>query len=94
MDNSHSVTVYQSIKDRCDNVSCLLLCKLFLSQYLIEQFTTSHQFHNQKEVLFVLVNVMQLHNIGMVDLLQNVYLVLETNTVFLGHFSPKGGKKG
>ena len=47
-----------------------------------------HELHDQKEVFVVLVDVVKLDNVGMVHLLENVDLVLQTHTVFFGKFSP------
>ena len=47
-----------------------------------------HEFHDQEEVFMVLVDVVKLDNVGMVHLLKNVDLVLQTHTVFFGKFSP------
>ena len=63
----------------------ILMCLAYL--------TSLHQLHNQEEVLIVFVNVVELDNVGVVDLLKNVDFILQADFVFLGKFAPKESKK-
>ena len=71
--------------DHLTTFMMILLCLAYL--------TSLHQLHNQEEVLIVFVNVVELDNVGVVDLLKNVDFILQADFVFLGKFAPKESKK-
>ena len=48
-----------------------------------------HELHDQKEIFLVLVDVEEFDNIGMVHLLENIDLILQTYLVLLGQLAPK-----
>ena len=52
-----------------------------------------HELHDQEEVLIIFVDVKELDYVGVIDLFEDIYLVLETNFVFLGKFAPKTNPK-
>lgn len=87
MDDAELVAVDQGVKDGRNDVTSLCLRESLLLQDLIEQLTSLHKFHDQEEVLIILVDVVKLNNIGVVDLLQNVDFILKANFVFLRKFS-------
>jgi len=102
VDNIEVVAINQSIKDGCDNISCFFLGELLLGQNLIEKlkksptlrmilratyFASRHQLHHQVVVAIVFVNIVEFANVGMVNLLQDVDLVLQSNSVFIVHFA-------
>ena len=55
--------------------------------------TSLHEFHNQKEVLVILVNIKELYDVWVINLLQNVDFVLQPDLIFLGQFTSKKSKK-
>jgi len=102
VDNIEVVAINQSIKDGRDNISCFFLGELLLGQNLIEKlkksptlrmilratyFASRHQLHHQVVVAIVFVNIVEFANVGMVNLLQDVDLVLQSNSVFIVHFA-------
>jgi len=87
VDNIEVVAINQSIKDGRDNISCFFLGELLLGQNLIEKLASRHQLHHQVVVAIVFVNIVEFANVGMVNLLQDVDLVLQSNSVFIVHFA-------
>ena len=55
---------------------------------VLTYFTTLHQFHDEKEVLFILIDVVKLDNVWMIDLLQYIDLILQANFILISQFSP------
>ena len=55
---------------------------------IVTHLTTTKQLHDDVEVFVILKNIVQLDDVGMVNLLHDIYLVLERHLVFLGHLTP------
>ena len=51
--------------------------------------TSLHEFHNQEEILVILVNIKELYDVWVINLLQNVDFVLQPDLIFLGQFTSK-----
>lgn len=85
--NANLVTVDQSIEDRRYDVSGLLFGEDFLGHDLVKQLAATKQLHHYVDVLLVLVHVVELDDVGVVDLLKDVDLVLESDFVLLRKFT-------
>ena len=59
-----------------------------LSSFLnkLEEFTTSHQVHDQTNMSFILECFMKPNYTGMIQLFKNLYLSLESDKVIILHF--------
>ena len=51
--------------------------------------SSHHQLHHEEEVFVVLVDVEELHDVGVVHLLQNVDFILKTDLIFFSELAPK-----
>ena len=38
--------------------------------------TTHHEFHHQEKILFIFVDIVELDDVGMVNLFENIYFIL------------------
>ena len=54
--------------------------------------TSLHEFHNQEEILVVLVDIEELYNVWVINLFQNVDFVLKPDLIFLGQFTSKNAQ--
>lgn len=74
------------VNDGTDNVSGLLLSvNLFLNDFLIK-LSTGQVLQNQVNVLFVWVEVIELDDVGVLDVLHDVDLAFEQNLLLFVHF--------
>lgn len=100
MNDAQGVAVLQSVEDRSDRVSRFRLRELFLLKNLVEQLEKEHisksgethltaleELHHEEVVLVVLVDLVQLDNVGVVYLFENFNFVLKANLVFFSHLA-------
>lgn len=81
------MTVSYSINYRPNRLSCFTLVKLFSLQNLIKQLTTFHQLHYQAVMRFILEEIYESDNVGVVYSFHYLNLIFEWLDVFLRHFS-------
>jgi hypothetical protein len=81
--------VPNSVNDWTYDVSGFLLSVNFLLHNFLIQLTPCQIFQNQVNVLFVSVEVIELHNVWMADVFHDVNFPLKQNLLFFVHFLPE-----
>ena len=81
------MAVDKGIYDWHEGLSSLLLGQPVPFHDLVKKFAASAVFHDQEEVLLVLVDVIQFDNVGVIDLFQDFDLVLNVGPVVLSQLS-------
>ena len=99
MHNVERVAVVDGVDNRSDCLFCLRLRVALLFENVVEKLkltivylTPGHQFHNQVVTLFVFVNIEQFDDVWVVHLLQNFYLRLQSQLVFIVQALPNASK--
>ena len=69
------MTIIQSINKTPNRISSLSLWEMILLDNQIEQLSPGHKLHNQTKMSFILKNIDQLDNIGMINLFQNINFI-------------------
>mgnify|MGYP006912545474 FL=1 len=84
--NTALMQIPYRVNDGTDNVSGLLLSvNLFLNDFLIK-LSAGQVLQNQVNVLFVWVEVIELDDVGVLDVLHDVDLAFEQNLLLFVHF--------
>lgn len=95
MDYSQRVAIFDRVDHGTNGVCGFFLRVVFLLDNAVEELATSHQLHHEVDAILVLIDLEQLHHVGMVDLLlhaeaylgQDLHLVSQRQFVVLAQGS-------
>ena len=80
MSDVTAMAVSDGLKDLLGYVGCFTLSKDAASGDFFEKFTAVAQLSHKEDACLVLVDFVESHNVGMIQVLKDIDLVLKTNT--------------
>ena len=80
MSDVAAMAVSNRLKDLLGHMSCFALSKDAASCDFFKQFTAITQLSNEEDACLVLVDLIESHNVRMVQVLKDIDFVLKTNT--------------
>ena len=80
-----SVAVADGLKDLFGDNSRLKLAKFLSSSDLVEQLDAVAEFSYKEDAAFIFVDLIKPHNVGVVQILENINFVLEPDALLLAH---------
>lgn len=86
VNNAHVVAVPDRVNNSLDAIASVVLRELLDGKDLVEQLATGHKLHDEAPMSVVLKDVVKSHNVRMIDLLENVYLVHKGLHIIFRHF--------
>ncbi len=88
MGDSHEMTVTDGIDNRADCVACFLFTIILLLDDAVEEFSTSHELHDHVELVLGVEDLKQLHDVRMIDLGEDFYLIPDYQLIMLFKCAP------